>query len=133
MRKVFYISFLVLILASCRTSSHAVHHDSTYQATQLLKIQERVDSVWIDRWHLEKTAGDTVYKTDSIVKIKVLRVLDTVKATDTVSVKVCDTVHQILEKPTISKAGRWQIAGFWILAVAIILVIAWRIYRMIRG
>lgn len=129
MRRLIYLSILVLTLAGCRTSSNVAHHESAYQFSQQLKIQERVDSVWIDRWHTEKTAGDTVYKTDSIVKIKIVRVFDTVKTTDTVSVKVHDTVHQVLEKPTVSKAGQWQIAGFWILAALMFCIIAWQVFK----
>lgn len=132
MHRLFYISLLALILAGCRTSKVVAHHDSTYRNTDRVEVRTRIDSVYVDRWHTVRVNGDTVRITDSVVTARTVRLTDTLKLTDTLIVTQSDTVRIATERTTVSKAARWQIAGFWVLLVLAVAGIAWRTFKLIR-
>lgn len=132
MHRLFYISLLALILAGCRTSKVVTHHDSTYSNTDRVEVRTKSDSVYVDRWHMVRVNGDTVRITDSVVTARTLRLTDTLKLTDTLIVTQSDTVRIATERTTVSKAARWQIAGFWVLLVLVVAGIAWRTFKLIR-
>lgn len=132
MHRLFYISLLALILAGCRSSKIVAHHDSTYSNTDRVEVRTKSDSVYVDRWHMVRVNGDTVRITDSVVTAHTVRLTDTLKLTDTLIVTQSDTVRIATERTTVSKAARWQIAGFWVLLVLVVAGIAWRTFKLIR-
>lgn len=132
MRRLFFISLLALIMTSCRTSKVVAHHDSTYSNTDRVEVRTRTDSVFVDRWHTVRVNGDTVRWTDSIVTTRTIRQTDTLKLTDTLYITQSDTVRTATERTTVNKAARWQIAGFWVLLVLVVVGIAWRIFKFIN-
>lgn len=65
---------LVLFLAcSCamRRQVEQTHQTSSHDSI-VTKYVERIDSVYVDRWHSITQSGDTIYKTDSVVCYKYL-------------------------------------------------------------
>lgn len=65
------ILFLLLLLCSCsiRRQVEQTQHSSTYDSV-VVKVAERIDSVYIDRYHTITQSGDTIYRTDSVICYK---------------------------------------------------------------
>lgn len=90
MKKILLIIFAVLLTAcTARRLSTQSDHASARDSI-VTKIVERVDSVYIDRWHTITAKGDTIYKTDSVVLFQYKWRTNT----DTIIVNKTDTVYQ---------------------------------------
>lgn len=124
MKKLFYI-FIPLLFISCSISkplNKPITDTSTVKVVYQTVYQDRVDSVYIDKYHYIELKGDTVFKTDSVIqyKFKYLNNTDTLIKTDTI------TLTKEVEKPVIIKqkdfTPAWIFIGV-ILAVGIFVYI----------
>ena len=120
--------FIVLCFCGCKTLPPPIlntQRDSTHTRTEL-----RVDTFWRDRWHTEKTKGDTVFIHDSVY-------LEKIKYRDRVdSVTVRDSIPYPVEVPVRMRNAydKFTARGFWtytaiIFAVLIFFVVRWYIKR----
>lgn len=122
--------FIVLCSCGCKTLPPPIlntQRDSTHTRTEL-----RVDTFWRDRWHTEKTNGDTVFIHDSVY-------LEKIKYRDRVdSVVVRDSIPYPVEVPKKVRVrngyDKFTARGFWVytaivLAALIFLIVRWRIKK----
>lgn len=72
--------------------------------------------------------GDTVYLRDSVVHYRWHTKIDTLALHDSVYISKSDTTTVEVKRP-LSAFVKGQIVGFWVLLVAVVLAIAWKIYR----
>lgn len=96
--------------------------DSVHTRTEL-----RVDTFWRDRWHTEKTKGDTVFIHDSIY-------FENIKFRDRVdSVIVRDSIPYPVEvtKEVRVRNGydKFTARGFWVFVGVLLLYIVWRLFK----
>lgn len=104
-----------------------IQRDSTHTRTEL-----RVDTFWRDRWHTEKTKGDTVFIHDSVYfeKIKYRDRVDSVFVRDSIPYPV-----EVPKKVRVRNGyDKFTARGFWIytaiiLAALIFLIVRWRIKK----
>lgn len=124
-RHIFFLGLLALLLCSCGTERQVV-----YQTQYRDRIVEHRDSIFIheDTHTSERQKGDTVYITAETVRYVYKDRLrcDTLVQRDSIPYKV--------EVPVNILTGwqKRQIAGFWVLAVGIVLYVVWRIPRLLR-
>lgn len=114
---------LFLSFIGCKTLPPPIpqtQRDSTHTRTEL-----RVDTFWRDRWHTEKTKGDTVFIHDSIYfeKIKYRDRVDSVIVRDSIPypVEVLVRMRNSYDKFTAS--------GFWVFVGVLLLYIIWRLFK----
>lgn len=122
------VGLITVMLCSCQCHRHTATHDTVYVDKVRTELRWQYDSIYIDRWHNVYTAGDTVYRVDSLVSYRLLRVHDTLTLRDSIYLSKSDTTTVEVKKP-LSGFVKGQIAGFWVLLVAVVLAIAWKIYR----
>lgn len=116
---------LFLSFIGCKTLPPIIpqtQRDSVHTRTEL-----RVDTFWIDRWHTEKTKGDTVFIHDSIY-------FEKIKYRDRVdSVFVCDSIPYPVEvtKEVRVRNGydKFTARGFWVFVGVLLLYIVWRLFK----
>lgn len=114
---------LFLSFIGCKTLPPPIHQtqrDSVHTRTEL-----RVDTFWRDKWHTEKTKGDTVFIHDSIY-------FEKTKYRDRVdSVFVRDSIPYPVEVPVRMRNNydKFTASGFWVFIGIIFLYIAWRLLR----
>lgn len=116
---------LFLSFIGCKTLPPIIpqtQRDSVHTRTEL-----RVDTFWIDRWHTEKTKGDTVFIHDSIY-------FEKIKFRDRVdSVVVCDSIPYPVEvtKEVRVRNGydKFTARGFWVFVGVLLLYIVWRLFK----
>lgn len=117
---------LFLSFVGCNTLKPPIpktQRDSVHTRKEL-----RVDTFWRDRWHTEKTKGDTVFVHDSIY-------FENIKYRDRVdSIIVCDSVPYPVEVPIRIRNAydKFTARGFWIYTAMILIgliffVARWRI------
>lgn len=87
--KIILFSLLFLCSCSIRRQVEQTQRSSTYDSVAV-KVVERIDSVFVDRWHTTTAKGDTIYKTDSVVLFQYKWRTNT----DTIIVNKTDTVYQ---------------------------------------
>lgn len=96
-----------------------------------IEVRERVDSVYVDRWHVEHTKGDTIYVHDSIyvTKWRYINKADTICVRDSVPI-----VHEVVKEVRKRNAyDKFTARGFWILAGLLVLIIGIRIFLRFKG
>lgn len=114
---------LFLSFTGCKTLPPIIpqtQRDSVHTRTEL-----RVDTFWRDRWHTEKTKGDTVFIHDSIY-------FEKIKFRDRVdSVVVRDSIPYPIEVPVRMRNGydKFTARGFWVFVGVLLLYIAWRLFK----
>ncbi len=86
-----------------------------------------VDSVWRDRVQYVVQRGDTVYKTDSVFfyKYKIQERVQVVTSIDSILYQV-EVVKEVRVRSGYDKFVSW---GFWLLILALILALGWRIAK----
>lgn len=94
------------------TDSTRVHYEKQY------------DSIWVDRWHVVKEKGDTIFVRDSIFieKWREKHTRDTICVRDSVPYEVPKYIRQR------NDYDRFTATGFWIMIALAIGYIALRIY-----
>lgn len=94
------------------TDSTRVHYETLY------------DSIWVDRWHVIKEKGDTIFIHDSIFieKWREKHTSDTICVRDSVPYEVPKYIRQR------NNYDRFTATGFWIMISLAIGYIALRIY-----
>lgn len=94
------------------TDSTRVHYETLY------------DSIWVDRWHVIKEKGDTIFIHDSIFieKWREKHTRDTICVRDSVPYEVPKYIRQR------NNYDRFTATGFWIMIALAIGYIALRIY-----
>ncbi len=115
---------IMLSLSGCRTIKEQVPvyiHDTT----QVVSV--RLDSVYVDRWHVEYRDGDTVRIRDSVLVYRyVLR-------TDT-AVRVIERPVTVRETVEVARPLTWwqrtQKTGFWVLLAAVAGYVCLRLHRL---
>ena len=132
----FLISIIILFLVICATSGCTSNkkiiyiHDTIDNSTTYTQYQYIKDSIYIDKWHTVYQKGDTIYKTDSIVKYKWYISNDTIR--DTIISK------SVIEKPVeVVKVEKERVRGFfWYLGLFGLLgsigYIGYKVYRLIK-
>lgn len=96
------------------TDSTHVHYQTLY------------DSIWVDRWHVIKEQGDTIYVHDSIFieKWREKHTHDTICVRDSIAYPV-EVVKEVRKR---NGYDRFTARGFWIMIALAIGYIALRIY-----
>jgi hypothetical protein len=94
------------------TDSTRVHYETLY------------DSIWVDRWHVIKEKGDTIFIHDSIFieKWREKHTRDTIRVRDSIPYEVTKYIRQR------NNYDRFTATGFWIMIALAIGYIALRIY-----
>lgn len=94
------------------TDSTRIHYETLY------------DSIWVDRWHVIKEKGDTIFIHDSIFieKWREKHMRDTICVRDSVPYEVPKYIRQR------NNYDRFTATGFWIMIALAIGYIALRIY-----
>jgi hypothetical protein len=94
------------------TDSTRVHYETLY------------DSIWVDRWHVIKEKGDTIFIHDSIFieKWREKHTRDTIHVRDSIPYEVPKYIRQR------NNYDRFTATGFWIMIALAIGYIALRIY-----
>lgn len=128
---ILFFGLIVFLLCSCNTTRHTATHDTVYVDKTRTEYKWQYDSIYIDRWHNQYTAGDTVYRVDSLFTYRLLRVHDTLTLRDSIYISKSDTTTVEVKKP-LSAFAKSQIAGFWVLLISIILIIAFKVYKRIK-
>lgn len=66
--KKYILLLIAFVLCSCAVRKHMTDTDHASSRDSIVtRYVERVDSVYVDRWHTITQSGDTIYKTDSVV------------------------------------------------------------------
>lgn len=117
----------MLSACSLRKAVNDHSHTNTRDSVRIAYL-ERVDSVYIDRWHNVTTKGDTIVKTDSVTLYKYIRVY----SVDTVVVNKTDTIRTV-ETRYIEKAKKTPLKDFCLymflaLSAIIAALILWKRY-----
>lgn len=124
MNKIKYIilCLMTFLIMSCKTTQTI---EQSHQAEIVTQIQyvERVDSIYVDRYHTEYMKGDTVYKVDSIFLSKLQYIKDTSVIHDTITNIKVEHQTSIIEK----KVPQW-----WPVYLAIGIVLFGGIYIFIN-
>lgn len=131
MKKSYLLSLilLLLLLSSCRV--RYVTMPEVHQRDSLrVSSNHRLDSIRIGEWHFLFQRGDTVYKTDSIVKEKIVEV----EVHDTVTNHTRDSVPYPVEVPIevptpVPRFYRNCTIGFWLIILGFVLYWAIRIAK----
>lgn len=99
------------------TDSTRVHYEIKY------------DSIWIDRWHVVKEKGDTIWIRDSIFieKWREKHTRDTICVRDSVPYEVPKYIRQR------NGYDRFTARGFWIMIAIAIGYVALRIFLRFKG
>lgn len=114
---------LALCFSGCKTPQPLVQIQREYvHDTTLLH-----DSVYTDVWHTVVQRGDTVYKTDSVFlyRYKYLDKVQRVEIRDSIPYKV-EVQVPVRQRNWYDRATSW---GFWLLFVAFLLAVAWKIAK----
>lgn len=116
---------LFLSFIGCKTLPPIIpqtQRDSVHTRTEL-----RVDTLWRDRWHTEKTKGDTVFVHDSIYfeKIKFRDRVDSVIVRDSIPYPV-EVTKEVRVRNGYDK---FTARGFWVFIGVLLLYIAWRLFK----
>ena len=111
-----YIVLSVLCLIGCTSPKTIVKTDTIVEYKYNNVYTEKIDSVYIDKWHNIYIKGDTVRITDSIVEYKYKYLKDTAYIRDTVYKNKTNTnvITKTVNKP------QW-----WLVWLAIGLVISY--------
>lgn len=129
MKKTILFIVLAFLVSSCtlRRIVDTSSHTNTRDSVRIAYI-ERVDSVYIDRWHNVTTKGDTIIKTDSITLYKYLRIYDR----DTIVVNKTDTIRttqtQYVEVKKKTPFKNFCTFGFFGMLALIVIYFLWRNY-----
>lgn len=95
-------------------------HQTSSHDSVVTKYVERIDSVYVDRWHSITQSGDTIYKTDSVVYYKYLWRNNT----DTAYICKTDTLRvSTVTTKEVRKANRFTLACtilFFVLLIAFV-------------
>ena len=75
MKKILLI-LLPILLVSCKTTERITYIHDTIDNSCIATVY-KYDSVYVDKWHTMYVKGDTVWRTDSIVRYKMQLVHDT--------------------------------------------------------
>ena len=123
--KMIILSLLLLCSCSIRRQVEQTQHSSTYDSVAV-KAVERIDSVYVDRWHSTTTNGDTVYRVDSVVYYRFLYST----TTDTMIVAKTDTLYRYAATRAVRKPSRFTTCCTILYFLTIIALIArlWRRY-----
>lgn len=124
--KIIIFSLLLLCSCSIRRQVEQTQHSSTYDSA-VVKVVERIDSVYVDRWHSTTTNGDTVYRVDSVVYYRYLYRTNT----DTMIVAKTDTLYRYAATTKeVRKPNRFTACCtlLYFLTLVAIAVIIWRRY-----
>lgn len=115
-----------ILATSCKTQTVVVPQVRTEYVHDTI---QRVDSVWKDRWHTQIVKGDTVYIHDSITdyKYKTMEKIVEVCKTDSVPYPV-EVVREVKTVPPFYKNCTIL---FWLIVVAVVLYVAWRVVKAI--
>lgn len=89
-------------------------------------VETKYDSIWVDRWHVVKEKGDTIWLHDSIYieKWREKHTRDTICVRDSVPYEV-RVVQEVRKRNGYDK---FTARGFWVLLVLLVLYIALRVY-----
>lgn len=89
-------------------------------------IEKQYDSIWVDRWHVVKEKGDTIWLHDSIYieKWREKHTRDTICVRDSVPYEV-QVVKEVRKRNGYDK---FTARGFWIMIAFLVCYIAARIY-----
>lgn len=128
MKKIIIIIFSLLLLCSCsiRRQVEQTQHSSTYDSVSV-KVVERIDSVYVDRWHTTATKGDTVYRVDSVVYYRYIYRTNT----DTMVVAKTDTLYRYATTTKeVRKPNRFTTCctALYFLTLIALVVYIWRRY-----
>lgn len=88
---------------------------------------ERIDSVYVDRWHNTTTKGDTIYRVDSVVYYRYLYRTNT----DTMIVAKTDTLYRYATTTKeVRKANRFTTCCtiLYFLTIIALIIYLWRRY-----
>ena len=116
------LCLIVILMNSCKTTTSL---EQSHQAEVVTQIQyvEKVDSIYVDRYHTEYVKGDTIYKVDSIFLSKMKYIKDTSVIHDTIINTQIEHQTSIIEK----KVPQW-----WPVYLAIGIVLLGGIYIYIN-
>lgn len=89
-------------------------------------VETKYDSIWVDRWHVVKEKGDTIWLHDSIYieKWREKHTRDTICVRDSVPYEV-QVVKEVRKRNGYDK---FTARGFWVLLALLVLYIALRVY-----
>lgn len=89
-------------------------------------VETKYDSIWVDRWHVVKEKGDTIWLHDSIYieKWREKHTRDTICVRDSVPYEV-RVVQEVRKRNGYDK---FTARGFWLLLGILVLYIALRVY-----
>lgn len=126
--RIIFAAILVALFLSfigCKTLPSIIpqtQRDSVRVITEL-----RVDTFWRDKWHTEKTKGDTVFIHDSIYfeKIKFRDRVDSVVVRDSIPYPV-EVTKEVRVRNGYDK---FTARGFWGFVGVLLLYIAWRLFK----
>lgn len=100
-------------------------HQTSSRDSIVTKYVERVDSVYVDRWHTITQSGDTIYKTDSVVLFQYKWRTNT----DTTYICKTDTLRvNVVTTKEVRKANRFTLACtilFFVILIAFGLCYGW--------
>ena len=116
------IVVIMLFLNGCKSVQPIV------QTRDSVRVETRFDSVYIfkhdsvfrDRWRNGDTVFVTVEKWRTQYRDKLVQVHDTISTTE----------HEEIAVEVVPNYYRNTSAGFWVLLVILLSIIAWRIYRL---
>ena len=117
------IAGVAISLCCCKTTRVVTE----YRDREVHDTICKVDSVWQDRWHTIQAKGDTIYKLDSVV-IREYHIKHEVRDSIVVD-SIPYEVFVTKEVPVKSAYIRFTSWFFWIVVIASLLLIGWRIAK----
>lgn len=123
------LAIVLVCFCGCKGQS-AIVLPQTHDSVRV-SIRTEYDSVFIDRYHIIKEKGDTIYIRDSIFieKWRELNKRDTLFVEDSIPYPV-EVVKEVRRR---NGYDRFTSIGFWVMIVLLISVIALRIYLRFKG
>jgi hypothetical protein len=120
------ISLLLAACASTKTVTVTEYRDRVL--TDTVTVTElRVDSVYLS--HVEKQRGDTIHVRDTIFKYRILHDTQAETKLEYVHDSIPYPVEVVKEVRKRNGYDRFTSWGFWILAVLILIRVAWWVFK----
>lgn len=96
-----------------------------------VRVEIKYDSIWMDRWHVIKEKGDTIWIHDSIFieKWREKHTRDTICLRDSIPYKV-EVIKEVRKR---NGYDRLTARGFWILLAAFAIIFGVRIFLRFKG
>ena len=125
----FAVIAISLLLAACaQTKTVTVTEYRDRVVTDTVTVTDiRVDSIYLS--HYEKQKGDTILVRDTVLKYKVLHDIQTETLTEYVHDSIPYPVEVVREVRKRNGYDRFTSWGFWILAVLILMRVAWWVFK----